>query len=85
MKFKKYWRKSSLKNVVDGNYLLKHIENAKPKNFLEIGIFHGVTSRNVCELLNLLHEGNFKFTGIDLFSHQNIEKEVLKIFNEINK
>ena len=27
-----------------------------------------MTSRNVCELLHLLHGDNFKFTGIDLFS-----------------
>ena len=67
MKFKKYWRKTSLKNEVDGNFLLNHIEKIKPKNFLEIGVFHGVTSRNVCEILYLLHGNNFKFTGIDLF------------------
>ena len=68
MKFKKYWRKTSLKKEIDGNYLLNHIKQAKPKNFLEIGVFHGVTSRNVCEMLYLLHENDFKFTGIDLFS-----------------
>ena len=67
MRFKKYWRKTSLKNNKDGNFLLNHIEKVKPKNFLEIGVFHGVTSRNVCEILYLLHGNNFKFTGIDLF------------------
>ena len=41
----------------------------KPKNFLEIGVFHGVTSRNVCELLYSMHGSNFKFTGIDLFEN----------------
>ena len=70
MKFKKYWRKTSLKKEIDGNYLLNHIKQAKPKNFLEIGVFHGVTSRNVCEMLYLLHGNGFKFTGIDLFSHE---------------
>ena len=69
MKFRKYWRKTSLKKEIDGNYLLNHIKQAKPKNFLEIGVFHGVTSRNVCEMLYLLHGNGFKFTGIDLFSH----------------
>ena len=54
IKFKKYWRKTSLKNKEDGNFLLRHVEKIKPKNFLEIGVFHGVTSRNVCELLYLL-------------------------------
>jgi len=40
IKFKKYWRKTSLKNKKDGDFLLKHIEKVKPKNFLEIGVFH---------------------------------------------
>jgi len=68
IKFKKYWRKTSLKKLEDGNFLLQHIKQKKPKNFLEVGVFHGVTSRNVCELLYLLHGINFRFTGIDLFS-----------------
>ena len=63
----KYWRKSSLKKKKDGNFLLNHIRLKKPKNFLEIGVFHGVTSRNVCELLYSLYGNDFKFTGIDLF------------------
>ena len=63
----KYWRKSSFKKKKDGNFLLNHIRLKKPKNFLEIGVFHGVTSRNVCELLYSFHGNNFKFTGIDLF------------------
>ena len=58
-----------------GNYLLNHIKQAKPKNFLEIGVFHGVTSRNVCEMLYLLHGNGFKFTGIDLFSHEVVSKD----------
>ena len=40
----------------------------RPKNFLEIGVFHGVTSKNVCELLYSLHGDDFQFTGIDIFS-----------------
>ena len=67
MKFKKYWRKTSLKKKEDGDFLLRHIEQIKPKNFLEIGVFHGVSSRNVCEILFILHGNDFKFTGIDLF------------------
>ena len=63
----KYWKKSSLKKKKDGNFLLNHIRLKKPKNFLEIGVFHGVTSRNVCELLYSFHGNDFKFTGIDLF------------------
>ena len=70
IKFKKYWRKSSLKSQEDGNFLLNHINNIKPRNFLEIGVFHGVTSRNVCELLSKIHGDNFEFTGIDIFSNK---------------
>ena len=70
MRFKKYWRKTSLKKEKDGNFLLNHIKKVRPKNFLEVGVFHGVTSRNVCEMLYLLHGNNFKFTGIDLFSQE---------------
>ncbi len=69
IKFRKYWRKTSLKKRQDGNFLLNHIYLIKPKNFLEIGVFHGVTSRNVCELLYSIHGNNFKFTGIDLFEN----------------
>ena len=67
-KYKKYWRKTSLKQKGVGDFFLEHIFHQKPKNFLEVGIFHGVTSRNVCDLLNSIHGNNFKYTGIDLFS-----------------
>ena len=67
LRFKKYWRKTSLKKRRDGNFLLNHIHLIKPKNFLEVGVFHGVTSRNICELLHSIHGNKFKFTGIDLF------------------
>ena len=77
IKFKKYWRKTSLKNKKDGDFLLRHIKEVKPKNFLKIGVFHGVTSRNVCEVLHTLHGDNFKFTGIDLFLSDN-DRELLK-------
>jgi hypothetical protein len=35
IKSKKYWRKTSLKNKKDGDFLLKHIEKVKAKNFLK--------------------------------------------------
>ena len=38
-----------------------------PKSFLEIGVFHGVTARNVCELLYKNHGASFSYTGIDIF------------------
>ena len=72
IKYKKYWRKTSFKKKEDGYFLLNHVKKIKAKNFLEIGVFHGVTSRNVCELLHSIHGDNFKFTGVDLFQ-KNIE------------
>ena len=68
LKYKKYWRKSSLKQKGIGDFFLNHILDRKPKKFLEIGVFHGVTSRNVCDLLYKIHGDDFNFTGIDLFS-----------------
>ena len=73
IKFSRYWRKTSLKQKGVGDFFLKHIEQKKPKNFLEVGVFHGVVSRNVCELLYAIHGNDFQFIGIDLFSGNNIE------------
>ena len=67
MRYKKYFRKTSLKQKGDAAFFLNEIKNKKPKNFLEIGVFHGVTARNVCELLSQIHNNNFKYIGIDLF------------------
>ena len=69
MKYKKYFRKTSLKQKGVGDFFLNEVFKKKPKCFLEIGVFHGVTARNVCEFLFSLHGNNFKFTGIDLFSN----------------
>ena len=67
MKYKKYFRKTSLKQEDMGEHFLNEIASKKPKNFLEIGVFHGVTARNVCELLHSIHGDDFKYTGLDLF------------------
>ena len=67
MKYKKYFRKTSLKQKSDGEFFLNEIKKKKPKSFLEIGVFHGVTARNVCELLHKIHNDNFKYIGLDLF------------------
>jgi len=67
MKYKKYFRKTSLKQEGIGEHFLNEIAYKKPKNFLEIGVFHGVTARNVCELLHSLHGDDFRYTGLDLF------------------
>ena len=74
MKYKKYFRKTSLKQKGVGEFFLKEVAINKPKVFLEIGVFHGVTARNVCELLNSLHGNEFKYVGLDLFE-ENIENE----------
>ena len=66
IKYKTYWRKTGLKGDW-GNILLEHLLHHKPKNFLEIGVFCGVTARNVCNYLQQIHGNNFKYTGIDLF------------------
>ena len=50
-----------------GEFFLSEIAIKKPKVFLEVGVFHGVTSRNVCELLNKMHGNDFKYVGLDLF------------------
>lgn len=71
IKYKKYWRKTSFKQKGVGEFFLNHIKERRPKNFLEVGIFNGVTSRNVCNLLNMIHGNNFKFTGVDIFSTDN--------------
>jgi predicted O-methyltransferase YrrM len=68
LKYKKYFRKTSLKQKEIGELFLKEIESKKPKNFLEIGVFHGVTARNVCELLYKIHKNDFNYIGLDLFS-----------------
>ena len=53
-----------------GNLLLSLIADKKPKHFLEIGVFCGVTSRNVCELLNTIHNRDFTYSGFDLFGEK---------------
>ena len=69
-KFKKYWRKTGL-NPKWGNKLLEIVKKKKPKHFLEIGVFCGVTARNICEFLDLAQQGNFSYTGVDLFGDDN--------------
>ena len=67
MKYKKYFRKTSLKQKGHGDFFLNEVYKTKPKIFLEIGVFHGVTARNVCELLYNIHKDDFKYIGLDLF------------------
>ena len=83
MKYKKYFRKTSLKQKGVGDFFLQEILKKKPKNFLEIGVFHGVTARNVCELLNFVHKGEFNYIGIDLFD-QKKDNEIIPNINFTN-
>ena len=74
MKYKKYFRKTSLKQKGDGEFFLNEVKKKNPKYFLEIGVFHGVTARNICELLKSLHKNNFKYIGLDLFENSDENK-----------
>ena len=83
IRFKKYWRKTGL-NEEWGSLLLKIISEKKPKHFLEVGVFCGITSRNICELLNNIHDGDFSYTGFDLFGDK-IDKELNEVEPEYIK
>ena len=74
MKYKKYFRKTSLKQKGDGDFFLNEVKSKKPKFFLEVGVFHGVTARNVCELLSEIHGNDFKYIGLDLFEKNDENK-----------
>jgi SAM-dependent methyltransferase len=74
LKYRKYFRKTSLKQKGHGEFFLKEVLNKKPKSFLEIGVFHGVTARNVCELLYKIHGNDFKYVGLDLFEKSDQNK-----------
>ncbi len=75
LKYKKYFRKTSLKQKGVGELFLNEILLKRPKIFLEIGVFHGVTARNVCELLYKIHGNDFKYIGLDLFEENTENKD----------
>ena len=75
MKYKKYFRKTSLKQKGVGDLFLNEITIKNPKTFLEVGVFHGVTARNVCELLYNLHGSEFRYIGLDLFEENSENKD----------
>ena len=47
-------------------------------------MFCGVTSRNVCELLNIIHNNEFTYTGFDLFGEK-VDKKIQEIEPEYIK
>ena len=67
LKYRKYFRKTSLKQKGVGDFFLNEVKKISPRTILEVGVFHGVTARNLCELLFKIHSKNFKYIGIDLF------------------
>ena len=84
MKYKKYFRKTSLKQKGHGDFLLDEIRKEQPKIFLEIGVFHGVTARNICELLHQTHKNDFKYIGLDLFVENEENKNEVIPNNKFN-
>ena len=74
MEYKKYFRKTSLKQKGVGSFFLDEVLEKKHKTFLEIGVFHGVTARNVCELLFKIHRNDFNYIGLDLFEESDENK-----------
>ena len=80
-KYKEYWRKAGLKKYF-GQIFIDLVKEQNPKNFLEIGVFTGVTARNVCELLSSINNNDFFYLGIDLFEdfQEAISNEVVPEF-----
>jgi hypothetical protein len=74
LEYKKYFRKTSLKQKKHSSFFLDEISRAKPKCFLEVGVFHGVTARNICELLYQIYQNDFKYIGLDLFGESDENK-----------
>ena len=66
LNYKTYWRKTGLKGKW-GKIYLERISHHKPQNFLEIGVFCGVTARNTCDFLKEINGDNFNYIGVDLF------------------
>jgi hypothetical protein len=77
MKYRVYWRKAGIKPEM-GSRFLEIVNEKKPKNFLEIGVYTGVNARNVCDLQSKLFNSDFGYLGIDLFEDYNPsdEKEI---------
>ena len=73
LKYKSYWRKSGLKGKW-GDIFLKRLSDHNPRSVLEIGVFCGVTARNICDFLNKTSKNNFKYIGVDLFGNNQNDK-----------
>jgi len=80
MKYRKFYRKTSFKQKGIGEIFLNEVQKTNPKSFFEIGIFHGVTARNVCDLMYKNHKSNFRYIGIDIFDENVNKNEVAPSF-----
>ena len=74
LNYKSYWRKSGLKGKW-GNIFLDKLNQYNPKNVLEVGVFCGVTARNICDFLSKKNKNNFNYIGIDLFGSDQKDKK----------
>jgi hypothetical protein len=74
LNYKNYWRKTGLKGKW-GNIFLKILSNHNPKNVLEIGVFCGVTARNICDLLYIKNNNDFNYIGVDLFGSDQVKQK----------
>ena len=83
-KYKKYFRKSYLSSGINGDVLLEDILKYNINKIIEIGVFQGVTARNICELLSASKK-DFMYIGIDLFDPKyDNNDEILPIFKSSN-
>ena len=80
MKYRKFYRKTSLKQKGIGEVFLNDVQKKNPKSFFEIGVFHGVTARNVCDLMYKNHKFDFKYIGIDIFDQNVRDDEIAPNF-----
>tara|TARA_Y100001936_G_scaffold241014_1_gene276269 strand:+ start:571 stop:1200 length:630 start_codon:yes stop_codon:yes gene_type:complete len=83
-KYKKYFRKSYLSSGINGDVLLEDILKYNINKIIEIGVFQGVTARNICELLSASKK-DFMYIGIDIFDPMyDNNDEILPIFKSSN-
>ena len=83
-KYKKYFRKSYLSSGINGDVLLEDILKYNINKIIEIGVFQGVTARNICELLSASKK-DFMYIGIDIFDPKYVSNdEILPIFKSSN-
>jgi hypothetical protein len=78
LNYKTYWRKTGLKGKW-GNIFLNRLRKYDPKNVLEVGVFCGVTARNICDYLYKTNTDKFSYIGVDLFGkHQHNNKNEIE-------